>query len=44
MADQVFIYWDDWKEQIVKKEILNYESLRFSKKDSKEEKPPKVLR
>lgn len=44
MADQVFIYWDDWKEQIVKKEIPNNESLRFSKKASQEEKSPKVRR
>lgn len=44
MADQVFIYWDDWKEQIVKKEILNYESLRFSKESSEEETSPKVRR
>ena len=44
MADQVFIYWDDWRDEILKKEIPNNESLRFSKEASEEKKPSKVRR
>lgn len=44
MTDQVFIYWDDWKEEIIKKEIPDNESLRFSKESSQEKEPPEICR
>jgi hypothetical protein len=44
MTDQVFIYWDDWKQEIIKKEIPDNESLRFSKKPSQEKETPEICR
>lgn len=37
MQDYTFIYWDDWREEIIKREIPDEKDLKFSTK-SKEEK------
>jgi|SaaInl59LU_5_DNA_1037362.scaffolds.fasta_scaffold126944_2 hypothetical protein len=37
MGNQIFIYWDDWKDQIIKKEIPEHESIKFSKSTAEKE-------
>lgn len=44
MSDQIFIYWDDWKEEIIKNEIPDEKNLRFSSVPKEEEKPQEVRR
>jgi hypothetical protein len=37
MKDYTFIYWDDWREEIIKREIPDEKDLKFSTTSKEEE-------